>query len=662
MILRDLELRMKLPSLQRFLLTAIVTSLCLAAAAQQTRTNALNDPRLDARVESLLRQMTLEEKIGQLNQYSGGQATGPESGRGDYRQMIAKGQIGSLLNVTGAADTNALQKMAVDQSRLKIPLLFGLDVIHGYRTVFPVPLGMAATWDPTLVERASRVAAEEATAAGVRWTFSPMLDIARDARWGRMVEGAGEDPYLGSAMAAAYVRGYQGARLDDLRSMAACAKHFVAYGAAEAGRDYNTVDISERTLRQVYLPPFHAAVEAGAATLMSAFNPLNGIPATANRFTLTDVLRKEWGFRGLVVSDWSAVAELIPHGVALDGAAAAKKALLAGVDMDMEGNLYVKNLPALVSRAEVPQAALDEAVRRVLRVKFALGLFDHPYTDTSLENKGPIPPANLELARTIAEKSVVLLKNDRAASGAPVLPLATTVGRVALIGPLADSADQMIGAWGGKGQPADVVTLRAALAQRLGNRLVFSKGTDINSNSESGFAEAVQAAQSADVTVLALGEDAGNMTGEAASRAHLDLPGNQEKLLEAVVATDKPVVLILFRGRPLVLNWAAAHVPAILEAWFPGVQAGPALARILLGDANPSGKLTVSFPRAVGQEPLYYNALNTGRPATGIDLTRAPSNAEEKYHSRDIDVTSPALYPFGYGLSYTTLTYSPATP
>lgn len=621
------------------------------------------NPQNEARIERLLQQMTLEEKAGQMTQFSIGTPTGPGTGRSDYKQMVAQGQVGSILNMTGAAKTNAMQKIAVEQTRLHIPLIFGLDIIHGYRTSFPIPLGLSASWNPELIERIARVAGQEGTRAGIRWTFSPMVDIARDARWGRIAEGAGEDPYLGSAIAAAYVRGYQGASLSNPDSLAACAKHFAGYGAVEGGRDYNTAEIPERLLRQVYLPPFEAAANAGAATFMSAFEALNEVPSTENAFTLKTVLRSEWDFRGLVVSDYGAVAELIPQGVALDGATAARKAANAGVDMDMESNLYRTELPALVRSGAIPQSVLDEAVRRILRVKFALGLFEHPYTDENNDDARPIPPASLELARTAAEQSFVLLKNAPI-NGKPILPLDANAKTVALIGPLADDGAQMVGSWGGKSTANDVTTLRAALEARLRSsdgRLLYAKGADLLGNSEAGFAEAVNAAQQADVIIMALGEAASLMTGEAASRAHLDLPGRQQQLLEAVATLGKPVVLLVFSGRPLVLNWAAEHVAAIVEAWFPGVQAGPALVRTLFGDVSPSGKLTTSFPRAVGQEPLYYNALNTGRPAGKVDLTRPPANNEEKYISRYVDEPNSPLFPFGFGLSYTTFQYSSTT-
>ena len=634
-----------------------VIAICLLSLSAWAQ-NWTNDPKTEKRIDSLLKQMTLEEKIGQVNQYSAGTPTGPGTGRTDYDDMVAKGEVGSLFNVTGQK-ANDFQKIAVEKSRLKIPLIIGLDVIHGYRTIFPVPLGISATWDPAVVEKAARVSAEEASADGVRWTFSPMVDIARDARWGRITEGAGEDTYLGSAIARAYVRGYQGTNLANADSIAACLKHFVGYGAAEGGRDYNTTEIPERLLRQVYLPPFHAGIEEGSATVMSAFNSLNEIPASSNAFTLDQILLKEWNFRGMVVSDWTSIAETINHGIANDGATAARKSFLAGVDMDMEANLYWTNLANEIKAGRVPMARLDEAVRRILRVKFALGLFDHPYADLSRTNTVMLSADHLAAAKMAAEKSFVLLKDD-SINQVPVLPLKADA-KVALIGPLADSAQDMIGSWSAAGQAKDAITLRKSLTEKLGGKLVYAKGTDIVGESEEGFAEATQAAQQADVVVMALGEDAQWMTGEAGSRSELGLPGNQEKLLEAVEATGKPVVLVVFSGRPVVLDWASGHVPAILEAWFPGVQAGPALTETLYGQNNPGGKLTTSFPRSVGQEPLYYNQLPTGRPAGDIDLSKPPTDGATKYKSRYIDQMNSALYPFGYGLSYTTFEYSPVS-
>src|SRR6202140_1350420 len=576
------------------------------------------------------------------------------TGRSDCDDMIARGQIGSLFNVNDPHEINKYQKIAMEKSRLHIPILFGLDVIHGFKTEFPIPLGLASTWDPTIVEKASRVAAMEAAADGIRWTFSPMVDIARDARWGRMAEGAGEDPFLGSAMAAAYVRGYQGSRLDAPDSIAACAKHYVGYGAAEAGRDYNSTEISEHTLRQFYMPPFHAAVEAGAASLMSAFNSLNGIPSSANPFTLKQVLRREWGYRGLVVSDWNAVGELIPHGIANDGATAARKAFLAGVDMDMVSSLYHDHLEQIVKSGQATQAEVDEAVRHVLRVKLALGLFEHPYVDEGAAAKALYHPESIALAQPAAERSFVLLKNTNGTGGKPLLPLAGGSQNIVVIGPLGDDSSYPGGAPPGSGPR---VSLVAALAQRVGESHVSRfKGVGILDGTDQEIADAVAGAQKADVVILTLGE-APEMSGEAASRAHLGLPGRQKELLEAVVRTGKPVVLILFSGRPLTVPWAFEHVPAVIAAWLPGIAGGPALARTLFGDVNPSGKLVVSWPRAVGQEPLYYNHLNTGRPAGDMDLTRPPSDVASRYLSRYIDEQNTPQFPFGYGDSYTTYSY-----
>jgi len=620
--------------------------------------SSLSDPGSEKKLDALLQKMTLEEKVGQLVQYSAGQPTGPGTGRTDYDDMIRKGEVGALFNITTARQVNAYQRIAVEQSRLHIPLLFGLDVIHGFRTEFPVPLGLASSWDPDLIEQTARVAARETSASGIRWTFSPMVDIARDARWGRMTEGSGEDPFLGAAIARAYVRGYQGAHLNAPDSIAACPKHFVGYGAAEAGRDYNSVEISEHTLRQFYLPPFHAAIDAGAATLMSSFNSLNGVPATANPFTLKQILKAEWGFQGIVDSDYTSVGELIAHGIANDGATAARKAFLAGVDMDMVSSLYHENLVQLVRSGQVPEAAVDESVRRVLRVKFALGLFERPYADEAKEAGAMLRPDSVALARNAAERSFVLLKNASFSGAAPVLPLSAQTKSVALIGPLADDRQNMLGSWGGLGRPEDIITLRTALTQRLGaDRVYFAQGTEIVGGSDGQLSEAVKTAEESDVVILALGENAPEMTGEAASVAHLGLPGRQQQLLEKIVATGKPVVLLLFSGRPLTLPWAFEHVPAVVAAWFPGIQAGPALVRTLLGEVNPSGKLPVSWPRSVGQEPLYYNALSTGRPAGNIDLTRPPKNSDEKYVSRYIDEQNTPQFPFGYGLSYTQFLY-----
>jgi beta-glucosidase len=621
-----------------------------------------------------------------LVQFSVGSATGPNASNLSYDELVAKGEIGSMLNVVGAQATNHYQHIALEKSRLHIPILFGEDVIHGHRTTFPVPLAVAASWDPAAAETVARYGAVEARADGIPWVFSPMVDIARDPRWGRIIESNGEDPYLSSALARAWVRGYQQDDLSKPDSVATSVKHFAAYGAAIAGRDYNATDMSEITLRQVYLPPYHAAVEAGAATLMSSFNSINGIPATADPFTLTQILRKEWGFDGFVVSDWGAVSELINHSIG-DGPTVARKALEAGVDMDMEGNLYGTTIAAQVRAGKIPETVVDEAARRVLRVKFALGLFDHPYTA-----EGPVYDATPErraAARKVAEETFVLLKNEPVEGVGTLLPLRAKVKKVALIGPLADNQREMLGAWAVTGDPKYVVTLRTALQERLskieGGQLLYAEGCGLLSGEDANvlkrvsfsgpamaddrapvpddartIAEAVETAKQADVAILALGESADWMEGEASSRVHLGFTGSQEKLLEAVVATGKPVILVVLAGRPLVLKWAAGHVPAILEAWSPGVEAGHALANVLFGDVNPSGKLPSSFPRAVGQEPLYYAQLPTGRPAHG-DLSHMPENSLEKFMSRYVDEDNSALFPFGWGLSYTRFSYAQPT-
>jgi len=650
---------------------AVAGAACAAPAAPGAAPSnpQLVSPQVEHKVDALLAKMTLAEKIGQLVQYNDQGSSAPTAADSDAAiavnpetrdhvdalELARKGELGSMLNVIGAAKTRRFQEAAM-HSRLGIPILFGADVIHGYRTIYPVPLGLSASWDPQLVQDVSHMAAVEATTAGVKWFYSPMVDISRDARWGRSTEGAGEDAYLGSVMAKAYIRGYQGTDLSKPESVAASVKHFAAYGAAEAGREYNTTDMSDIRLRQVYLPPYKAAVEAGAATMMSSFNALNGVPATANPYLMTDILRKEWGFDGFVVSDYTAVMELTHHGIALDAATATQKALDAGVEVDMMSHFYDTQIPKLLKEGRLSMATVDEAVRRVLRVKFALGLFEHPYARGTEVTRAV--DAHRPLARRAAEESFVLLKNG-GHGAAPVLPLSSGVKKLALIGPLADNAAEMQGAWGGAQHQPDVITLRNGLAARMkqqGGELLYAKGTDIESDSEAGFAAAKQAAEQADVVVMALGESS-SMSGEAGSRAHLDLPGNQQKLLESIVATGKPVVLLVFSGRPLVLDWADQHVPAIMETWFPGTEAGNAVADVLFGDVAPSGKLTMSFPRAVGQEPLYYDQFPTGRPAGDADLSKPPAG-DTRFISRYIDVPNSALYPFGWGLTYTSFAYS----
>lgn len=612
-------------------------------------TGALAGESVDKRVHDLLGRMTLEEKVGQINQINQGDATGIiVDGKPTTMQVeeaIAAGRIGSMLNVTGAAESNRLQRIAVEKSRLHIPLILGFDVIHGYRTIFPIPLGMASSWDPSSAESASQVAAREASASGVRWTFAPMVDIARDPRWGRIAEGAGEDPFLGSAMARAYVRGFQGADMSSPDRIAACAKHYVGYGAAEAGRDYNSVDMSERKLREVYLPPFKAAAESGAATFMSSFNTLDGVPATGNSFTLRKVLKGEWAFKGFVVSDWNSVGEMIPHGVAEDGGDAALKALTAGVDMDMCSGDYINHVADLVKSGKIQQSVLDDAVRRILRVKFELGLFEHPYTDEARERREILTDANLQTARAVAQKSIVLLENED-----NILPISKSVKAIAVIGPLADSRAEMLGNWVGKGEASDVVTVLEGIKAKLPNaKVLTTQGIEVTDPSLQDLDNAVSMAKQADVVVLVMGER-GSMSGEASSRAFIDLPGSQRKLIQAVAQTGKPLVLVLMNGRPLALQWESEHVRAMVETWFSGVQGGNAIADILFGDANPSGRLPVTFPRSLGQVPIYYSALSTGRPI-GAD----PGG---KWQSMYLDSPSTPLFPFGYGLSYSKFAYS----
>jgi len=632
----------------------------------------LASPQIERRVDDLLKQMTLEEKLGQLVQYNdAGYEAAPDNGqlapgknpearnRVDAMRLAASGRVGSMLNTVGKDHTNAFQHAAVEKSRLHIPLLFGADILHGYRTVYPVPLGLAATFDPDLVASLSRISAQEAATAGVRWFYSPMVDISRDPRWGRTQEGAGEDAYLGAAMARAYIRGYQGDDLSNPASVAASVKHFAAYGAAEAGREYNTTDMSLSRLQQFYLPPYKAGAAAGAATFMSAFNALNGVPATANAFLLQDVLRGSWRFNGFVVSDYTAGMELRNHGIARDAAAAASKALLAGVDVDMMSHYYDAELPALVKSGRVPMSVIDESVRRVLRVKFALGLFEHPYAEGA-EVTAAVPE-HRPLVQKAAEESLVLLRNQPV-DGKPLLPLAKSAAHIALIGPLSDAGSEMIGVWGGAEKNPDTVTVKEALearARQTGGSVDYEKGTEINGASESGFVAAVDGARKSDVVVLALGESS-EMSGEAGSRSNLDLPGNQEKLLEAVVATGRPIVLLVFSGRPLVLDWAAENVSAIVEGWFPGTEAGTAIANVLYGDVALSGKLPMSFPRSVGQEPLYYNQFPTGRPIWITDVT-PPQGPDPRFVSKYLDVANDALFPFGFGLTYTQFAYSNVT-
>ncbi|MEX2190376.1 MAG: glycoside hydrolase family 3 N-terminal domain-containing protein [Bacteroidota bacterium] len=629
----------------RVFFTCVLLGVGAALAASQPKSR-YRDPDTERKIDSLISLMTIEEKLGQLSQHTGNRdaETGKVALTAQQRELIEGGHTGSFLGGLGLEVSREIQNIAVNKSRVGIPVIFGHDIIHGYRTIFPIPLAEAGSFDPEAVEFAARIAAREATAMGLHWTFAPMVDIARDPRWGRIAEGSGEDPYLGSVMASARVRGFQGNDFSDPTTLVACAKHFVAYGAAEAGRDYNVADISERTLREVYLPPFKAAVDEGVGTLMSAFNEIGGIPASAHRGTLTDILRTEWGFDGFVVSDWTSVLELLEHGIAATPAEAALKALNAGVDMEMTSDLYRKELPVLVRNGTLPEAVVNEAVKRVLRVKFALGLFENRFRndDAQRHTKDILRPDHVEFARTLAGKSIVLLKHN-----SHLLPLKKDLKVIAVIGPLADSRHAPLGPWHAEGKSHDVVTVLEGVRRAVSTKttILYAQGCDSTFSSMGGFPEAVRVARQADVVVLVVGERL-EMSGEAASRSEIGLPGVQQELVRQIHAVGKPVVLVLMNGRPLTIPWEAEHLPAILETWFLGVQSGNAIADVLFGDVNPAARLTVSFPRNVGQIPVHYDHKNTGRPPT-----------EAKYTSKYIDVPNSPLFPFGHGLSYTTFEY-----
>ncbi len=600
---------------------------------------------LDPFCESLLQRMTLEEKVGQMVQAD-------LHWKQDIEALLRQGRIGSLFTIKDVARINALQKIAVQESRLGIPLLIGNDAIHGYRSIFPIPLALACTWDPALIQQVGRIISLEASASGTNWNFAPMVDICRDPRWGRIAEGAGEDPFLGSAIAAAWVRGFQADPLPGGRRIAACVKHFAAYGGAEAGKDYNTVDMSEHRLRQEYLPPYHAAVEAGVKSLMTAFNDLNGVPCTANTFLLQDILRKEWGFQGLVVSDYDAIGELILHGYSQDHRQAAGQSVKAGVDMDMMGNAYHFHLVDLVHSGLLSESLLDQAVLRILQLKFDLGLFDNPFVDETALPGILLHPDHLELALQAAEQACVLLKNEN-----HLLPLDPAGKTIALIGPLARETRSLLGSWYFDGRPEETEPLLEAFRRNLpeSTRLVYAHGCDVDGG-PADFSEAVDVARHADIVLLALGEtDA--MSGEAHSRAHIGLPGHQPALAQAVAAAGKPVAALLFSGRPLAISWLDENIPAILMAWQGGSKCAQAVANLVLGKAAPGGKLTASFPRSAGQLPIYYAHKSTGRPhyTTGtlqFNAAHKTGYLDESYHP---------LYPFGYGLTYTTFTYSSLT-
>jgi beta-glucosidase len=621
-------------------------------AQQQSAPVALqaDDPQALRFANELLSKMTLEEKVGQMTQIGFREADSVT-----HDERILKEQAGSFLFITNPVEINRLQHIAVDQTRMHIPLIFGFDVIHGFKTIYPVPLALAASWDPAQAEQAQRMAAKEASAVGIRWTFAPMVDIARDPRWGRIMEGAGEDPYLGSRMAAAQVRGFQGDTIGGEEHILASVKHFAGYGAADGGRDYDSSNISDEQLWNVYLPPFQAAVEAGAGSVMSAYMDLNGVPATGNRFLLHDVLREKWGFKGFVVSDWDSVKSLATHGFAADPADAAVRAVNAGVDMEMTSHVFRDYLPAAVKNGSVKESTIDDAVRDILIMKYRLGLFRQPYASLDRAKTELSSTAQHEAARVAAQRTAVLLRNEGG-----LLPLKRSIASVAVVGPIADSKPDTMGSWSIAGNIENTVTVLEGLRRKLGSTVTinYAKGVEIDRGGtsifddqfvspravlktqperESEFQHALEAVKKSDVAVLVMGE-AQDMSGERASRSTLTLPGKQQELLEAAVATGKPIVLVLLNGRPLDITWASQHVPAILEAWYPGTEGGNAVADLLLGDANPGGKLPVTWPRSVGQVPLYY----------AQNLTQIPDDLTARYW----DASSAPLYPFGYGLSY----------
>ena len=642
---------------------ALILAILFSGTAQAQTTKTTLNPKYDSKVDSIMRLMTLEEKVGQMNQYNGfWEVTGPVPKEGDAAikyEQLRKGLVGSMLNVNGVKNVRAVQKIAVEETRLGIPLIIGYDVVHGYKTISPIPLAEAASWDLEAIRKSAEVAAAEAAAAGINWTFAPMVDISRDARWGRVMEGAGEDPYLGSKIAFARVKGFQGTDLKAVNTIAATAKHFAGYGFSESGRDYNTVDVGTSTLYNDILPPFEATVEAGVKTFMNSFNLLNGIPATGNSFLQREILKGKWAFKGFIVSDWGSIGEMIPHGFAKDGKQAAELAANAGSDMDMESRLYVEHLTALVKEGKVKEAVIDDAVRRILTVKYELGLFDDPYKycDENREKTETGKPAFQEAVLDMAKKSVVLLKNEK-----NLLPLKKSGMKIALIGQLAADKDSPLGSWRALGAPNSAVSVLEGMKAYPGNSLEFSEGvkltdgtpgfafeTKINVTDRTGLEAAKVAARNADVVVMVLGEH-GFQSGEGRSRTELDLPGLQQELLEEVYVVNPNIVLVLMNGRPLVIDWAVANIPSILVGWHLGTQSGNALAQVLYGDYNPSGKLPMTFPKNVGQVPVYYNHKSTGRPANpGSDLV---------FWSHYIDSPNEPTYPFGFGLSYTSFEYS----
>ena len=636
----------------------------LGCATQSKVSTPITEKNIfDKKVDSLIKIMTLEEKIGQLNQYNGfWDVTGPEPKDGAAAikyDHLKKGLVGSMLNIKGVKDVKKIQKIAVEETRLGIPLLFGFDVIHGLKTISPIPLAEAASWDLEAIENSAAIAAEESAAVGINWTFAPMVDISKDARWGRVMEGAGEDPFLGSKIAFARVKGFQGTSFTNTKKIMACAKHFVGYGYSEAGRDYNTVDFSEFELQNNILPPFKACVDADVKTFMNSFNIVNGIPATGNAYLQRDILKKDWGFKGFVVSDWGSIAEMIPHGYAKDGKQAAEFAINAGSDMDMESYLYVEHLVSLVKEGKVKETTIDDAAKRILRTKFEMGLFENPYkycneeVERNTVGKKEFQDGVLDMAK----KSIVLLKNEN-----NLLPLKKSGQKIALIGALANDKTSPLGNWRIAADDNTAISVLEGMQKYTGNQINYKKGADvaigttlfvketkINTSDKSEFGAAIEAAKNADVVVMVLGEH-GLQSGEGRSRSDIGLPGVQQELLEEVYKVNKNIVLVLTNGRPLAIPWAAQNIPAIVEAWQLGTQSGNAIAEVLYGDYNPSGKLPVTFPRSVGQLPLYYNHMSTGRPST--------NDPESVFWTHYIDEKTSPQFPFGYGLSYSKFEYS----
>ncbi len=652
--------------MKRLLLGLLIIS-TLHAGAQSSQSMKADSVKMVSFVDALMKKMTLEEKIGQLNLPGSGDIVTGQAGSSDIGKKIKEGKVGGLFNIKGVDKIRAVQKIAVEESRLKIPMLFGMDVIHGYQTVFPIPLGLSCSWDMDLIKNSARVAAQEASADGICWTFSPMVDIARDPRWGRIAEGSGEDPYLCSQIAKAMVEGYQGKDLKKDNTIMACVKHFALYGAAEAGRDYNTTDMSHQRMYNEYFPPYKAAVDAGAGSVMASFNEVDGVPATANKWLMTDVLRKQWAFNGFVVTDYTGINEMVAHGIG-DLQTVSARALNAGIDMDMVGEGFLTTLQKSLQEKKVTQQQIDAACRRILEAKYKLGLFDDPYKycNDSRSQKEIFTNENRTIARETAAQSFVLLKNDN-----NILPI-KKAGTIALIGPLADAKENMTGTWSVAADFSKSISLRAGLQSAVGSnaKVLYALGANLSQDSlfeiragmfgksfkrdsrpaQAIIDEALAVANQSDVIVAALGESA-EMSGESSSRSNIEIPQSQKDLLRALVKTGKPLVLVLFAGRPLALKWENENVPAILNVWFGGSEAGDAIADVLFGDVNPSGKLTTTFPQNVGQVPLYYNHKNTGRPLPEGEWF-------QKFRSNYLDVSNDPVYPFGYGLSYTSFSYS----